>query len=463
MTNSKTENQSENQSENNSQSVEVQNKLGNKLENKLENQPKKLHFLGKIKQIWEKMGPGLVTGASDDDPSGIATYSQAGSLFGLNTLWTAVFTFPLMTAIQEMCGRIGLVQRQGIIAVIKQYYSKKLVYLVALITVPACILNIGANLAGMGAVANMLVPKVNSNIFSVIFGILICISMVFLPYRKIEKTLKWSAFVLLVYLIVPFLVAQDWIGIIRSAAVPQIQFNKQFLTILVAILGTTISPYLFIWEASMEKEQLLEQERKHILPVQNHENLHREIKSMQKENLFGMFFSNLIMFFIILTAGTILFGKVGEIQTVDQAARALEPIAGQYAYLLFAIGVIGTGFLAIPVLGGACAYILADLFDFKGNINSKFREAPNFYLSLIVSILVGFLITLIGISPIDMLVGSSVIYGIVSPILILFLLFICNNAQIMGKFTNGKLANTLGITCFVLMTVCAASLLFVGL
>lgn len=420
-------------------------------------------FVSKVKQIWNKMGPGLITGASDDDPSGITTYSQAGSVFGLNTLWTAIFTFPLMSAIQEMCGRIGLVQRQGIIAVIKKYYSKKLVYLVALITVPACILNIAADLSGMGAVANMLVPSVNSNIFAAIFAILICLFMIFLPYRKLEKILKWSAFVLLVYLIVPFLVKQDWINILKSAVFPQIQFNKQFLTILVAILGTTISPYLFVWEAAMEKEELLEKERNGNLAIQNPENIHKEIKIMQKDNLFGMFFSNLIMFFIILTAGTILFGKVGEIQTVEQAARALEPIAGQNAYLLFAIGVIGTGFLAIPVLGGSCAYILADLFEFSGNINSKFAKASKFYLGLILSILLGFLITLLGFSPIDILVGSSVIYGIVSPILILFLLFICNNSRIMGQFTNGKLANTLGITCFVLMTICAVSLLFVGL
>lgn len=443
-------------------SVKKSNNFDNdqKNENKVKN--KKESFLTKIKQVWNKIGPGLITGASDDDPSGIATYSQAGSIFGLNTLWTAIFTFPLMSAIQEMCGRIGLVQRQGIIAVIKKYYSKKLVYLVALITIPACILNIAADLSGMGAVANLLVPNVNSSIFAAIFAILICLFMIFLPYKKLEKILKWSAFVLLVYLIVPFLVKQDWLNIVKSAVLPQIQFNKQFLTILVAILGTTISPYLFIWEASMEKEELLEDERNNNLPIQNEENLHKEIKMMRKDNLFGMFFSNLIMFFIILTAGTILFGKVGEIQTVEQAARALEPIAGQNAYLLFAIGVIGTGFLAIPVLGGACAYILADLFEFEGNINSKFWEASKFYLGLILSILIGFLITLLGFNPIDILVGSSVIYGIVSPILILFLLFICNNSRIMGKFTNGKLANTLGIACFVLMAVCAVSLLFVG-
>ncbi len=443
-------------------SVKKSNSFDNdqKNENKVKN--KKENFLTKIKQVWNKIGPGLITGASDDDPSGIATYSQAGSIFGLNTLWTAIFTFPLMSAIQEMCGRIGLVQRQGIIAVIKKYYSKKLVYLVALITIPACVLNIAADLSGMGAVANMLVPNVNSSIFAAIFAILICLFMIFLPYKKLEKILKWSAFVLLVYLIVPFLVKQDWLNIVKSAVLPQIQFNKQFLTILVAILGTTISPYLFIWEASMEKEELLEDERNNNLPIQNEENLHKEIKMMRKDNLFGMFFSNLIMFFIILTAGTILFGKVGEIQTVEQAARALEPIAGQNAYLLFAIGVIGTGFLAIPVLGGACAYILADLFEFEGNINSKFREASKFYLGLILSILIGFLITLLGFNPIDILVSSSVIYGIVSPILILFLLFICNNSRIMGKFTNGKLANTLGIACFVLMAVCAVSLLFVG-
>ncbi len=453
-------------------------KMNSKTEQiKKENLPKKLKThknstLLKIQKIWQSLGPGLVTGASDDDPSGITTYSQAGATFGLNTLWTAFLTFPLMTAIQEMCGRIGIVQQTGLMAVIKANYSRVLTYSLAAITIPACILNIAADLGGMGAVANMVFPTFKTEIWTGIFATLISILLVILPYKKLENCLKWLCMVLLVYLIVPFLVSQNWTKIGTVIILPQISLTKEFLLMLVAILGTTISPYLFIWQISMEKEDLAQKmreksenktENKILIEDRNHleKELEKEIKTMKKDNFFGMFFANLVMFFVMLTAGTILYQNGGrEINSVQDAAAALRPLAGENSYILFAIGVIGTGFLAVPVLAGACAYIISDLTGFAGSMNAKFKEAKTFYLTIIGAILAGFLLTLFGFNPVLMLIWTAVIYGMVSPFLIGFLLHICNNSKIMGKFTNSKLSNFFGISCFLLMAISAIALIW---
>lgn len=421
----------------------------------------KKSFVVKIRHIWQSLGPGLVTGASDEDPSGITTYSQAGAVFGLNTLWTAFLTFPLMTVIQEMCGRVGIVQQKGLMAVVKANYPRVLTYSLAAITIPACILNIAADLGGMGAVANMVWPVFKSEIWTGIFAILISILIVILPYKKLENCLKWLCMVLVVYLIVPFLVTQNWMKIGTAIILPQISLTKEFLLMLVAILGTTISPYLFIWQTSMEKEDLAQKSRENTLPKQDQICLQKEIKAMRKDNLFGMFFANLVMFFVMLTAGTILYQNgVNQINSVQDAAIALKPLAGENSYILFATGVIGTGFLAVPVLAGACAYIVSDLTGFSGSMDAKFSEAKSFYGAIIGAILVGFLLTLIGFNPVSMLIWTAVIYGMVSPFLIGFLLHICNNSKIMGKFTNGKLSNFLGVSCFLLMTISAFALLW---
>lgn len=418
--------------------------------------PKK-KFTQKIVQFWKKLGPGLITGASDDDPSGIATYSQAGAAFGLNTLWAAFITFPLMAAIQEMCGRIGLVTTQGLTGTLKKYYPRPVLYLMLLFSFPAIIMNIGADIAGMGAVGNLLFPSVQPQYFSVIFTILLLVAIIYFPYRKMATVLKYLCLVLLVYLLVPFLYKQDWLQIIRSTIIPTIRFNKDYISILVAILGTTISPYLFFWQANMEVEEM-KQRKKQVMMNK------RIIDDMKTDVDAGMLFSNIVMFFIILTTGTVLFnGGIHQIDTVEQAAQALRPLAGKWAYLLFALGIIGTGFLAIPVLSGSLSYIFCETFDLKEGLDNKFNEARPFYIIIAISLVVGLSLNYIGISPVKALIYSAILYGLTAPVLIAIILHICNNKKVMGRFTNSKKSNILGLLTFILMTLAAATMIYLQL
>jgi NRAMP (natural resistance-associated macrophage protein)-like metal ion transporter len=403
----------------------------------------KLTGNGIIKRIKKVFGPGLITGASDDDPSGIATYSQAGAVFGLNTLWTALFTFPLMAALQEMCARIGLVNNKGLIGTIKAFYPKWLVMLIVLISFTAIVLNIGADLAGMGAVANMIVPSIPSTVFSTCIGIFIAYYVVVLPYAKIAMYLKWFCLSLLCYIIVPFLSDQNWLQVFKSTFIPHIIWDRQYLLIIIGILGTTISPYLFFWQTSMEVEEVLE--RKLVVDK-------RIIHGMQSDIKTGIFFSNLVFFFIILTTGNVLHeAGIKEIQTVDQAALALKPLAGNMAYLLFAVGVLGTGLLAIPVLAGSVSYMVSEAFNWEEGLNKKFHEAKGFYIVMVLSILIAMSINFTGISPVKALVITAIIYGMTAPLIIFVILLVSNNKKIMGEYTNGKWSNILGIAALLIM------------
>ncbi|HWY10778.1 MAG TPA: Nramp family divalent metal transporter [Bacteroidia bacterium] len=412
---------------------------------------KEFTSIKKTKAVWKSLGPGFITGASDDDPSGIATYSQAGAAFGLGTLWTAFITFPLMAAIQEMCARIGMVTSNGLTSTLKTNYSKPLLYLMILFSFPAIVLNIGADIAGMGAVANLLYPEVHSNIFSLIFVTILIISLIYFPYRKIADVMKWLCLILLVYAIVPFLIKQDGWAILRASFIPKLHWDKEYIMILVAILGTTISPYLFFWQAAMEGEE--KAIKKQLIIDKSH------INEMRTDVNIGMLFSNIVMYFIILTTGSVLFKNgITQIHSVQDAAGALKPLAGESAYLMFAIGIIGTGFLAIPVLAGSLSYMLAETFGWEEGLNKKWHEAKGFYLVLIVSILTGFIINLCGIDPIKALVFSGVVYGVTAPVLIAIVLHICNNKKIMGDFTNGLRSNILGVLTLLIMTIAAVAL-----
>ena len=406
-----------------------------------------------LKKIKRGFGPGLVTGASDDDPSGIATYSQAGAMFGLAALWTAVFTFPLMAALQEMCARIGLVTNKGLIGTIKMFYPRWLVLLIVGISFTAIILNISADLAGMGAVCNMLFPAVPAPFFSIGFGLIISYSIVVLPYSKISLYLKWLCLSLLCYIIVPFLTTQDWNAVLRAAFIPEMIWSREYLLIIIGILGTTISPYLFFWQTSMEVEEV--EERKLVVDK-------RIIHGMQKDIKSGIFFSNLVFFFIILSTGTVLHDtQFAEIETVDQAALALKPLAGDMAYLLFAIGVIGTGLLAIPVLAGSLSYMVSETMSWSEGLNKKFHEAKGFYYVMVISILVAVCINFTGISPVRALVITAIIYGLTAPLLIFVILLVSNNKKIMGDYTNKPWSNIFGIAAFLLMVAAGVMLLFV--
>jgi len=408
----------------------------------------------RLSRFWKVLGPGLVTGASDDDPSGIATYSQAGASFGLATLWTALITFPLMASLQEMCARIGLVTSQGLTGTIKKHYSKPLLYLMLLFSFPAIVMNIGADIAGMGAVGNLLIPTIPSIYFSVVFTILLLVLMIHLPYQRIAKILKYLCVVLFVYFIVPFLYKQDFMAILKGTFIPTIHFDKHFVAILVGILGTTISPYLFFWQATMEAEEAQHKKGKLVVNRQI-------IGDMRKDVDIGMLFSNLVMFFIILTTGTVLFNSgVHQIDTVEEAAQALKPLAGEFAYLLFAIGIIGTGLLAIPVLSGSLSYIITETFGWEKGLDKKFHEAKAFYIIIAISLLLGLSLNYIGISPIQALIYSAILYGLTAPVLIAIILHISNNKKIMGKYTNGRVANFLGFAALILMSVAALVLMY---
>jgi len=421
-------------------------------DNKIQRNDKKS---SKLARFWKILGPGLVTGASDDDPSGIATYSQAGSAYGLTTLWTSLITFPLMASIQEMCARIGLVTSHGLAGTLKTNYSKPVLYLMLLFSFPAIVMNIGADIAGMGAVGNLLFPSIKATYFSIGFTILLLVLIIYLPYKKIAAVLKYLCLVLLVYLIVPFLYRQDWVAVLKATLIPSIKFDKDFIGILVAILGTTISPYLFFWQTTMEVEDKKEKS----LMVNK-----RIISEMRKDVDFGMLFSNLVMFFIILTTGSVLFnGGIHQIDTVEQAAQALKPLAGNAAYLLFALGVIGTGLLAIPVLSGSLSYIVTESFGWKEGLDKKFQKAKAFYLIIGISLILGLSLNYIGLSPVKALIYSAILYGLTAPVLIAIILHISNNKKIMGKNTNGKISNILGFAALALMTVAGVILIYMQL
>lgn len=409
----------------------------------------------RIKQFFLKLGPGLVTGASDDDPSGIATYSQAGAAFGLATLWTSLIAFPLMAAIQQMCARIGFVTNKGLSGTIKQYYSKKLLYIMLLFSFPAIVLNIGADIFAMGAVGNMLFPHIESMWFSVFFTALLIILIIYLPYQKIASILKYLCISMLVYFIVPFLYKQNIFTIIQNTFIPTFTFSKEYFAILVGILGTTISPYLFFWQASMEVEE--RRQKKEIVINK------KTISEINGDVDFGMGFSGLIMYFIILTTGTVLFnGNIHDIQTVEQAAMALRPLAGDAAYLLFSIGIIGTGLIAIPVLSGSLSYMISEIFDWEQGLDKKFHEAKAFYTIIIICLILGLSLHYLGISPIQALIYTAVLYGCTAPILIAIILHISNNKRIMGEFTNTLYTNIAGFIALVIMSLASVILLYLS-
>ncbi len=415
---------------------------------------KKASFFKKIKGIFKVIGPGLVTGASDDDPSGIATYSQAGAQFGLSTLWTSIVAFPLMASIQQMCARIGLVTSQGLTGTLKKHYPKPILYIMLLFSFPAIVMNIGADIVGMGAVGNLLFPSIDATFFSVFFTVLLLGLIIYLPYQKIASVLKYLCIVMLVYFIVPFLYEQNFSDIIKSTFIPEITFNKDFLAILVGILGTTISPYLFFWQASVEVEEMKHKKR-HLIVNK------KIIHEMKKDVDFGMTVSGFVMYFIILTTGTVLFNAgIHQIDTVEQAAMALKPLAGNAAYLLFAIGVIGTGLIAIPVLSGSLSYIFSETFGWTQGLDKKFHEAKGFYVIIVISLLLGLSMNYIGVSPIKALIYTAILYGITAPVLIAIILHISNNKKIMGEFVNDKISNILGFMALVIMALAAGFLIY---
>jgi len=407
----------------------------------------------KAKNYWLMLGPGLTTGASDDDPSGIATYSQTGAQFGFGFLWLAIWTFPLMSAVQEMCARIGMVTGRGLAGNIRAYYSRRVLRICTLLLFAANAFNIGADLGAMAKGVQLLNPHLRFWWLVVGFAILSLLLQIFTPYVRYAKYLKWLALVLLSYVVSSLLAHLHWGDVLHGTLVPQFHWDKDSILLICAILGTTISPYLFFWQTSQEVEEQILSGRT-TLRERRSATKPEEIKSMRIDVWTGMLLSNMVMFFIVAACGGILFPHgITQITSAAQAAEALKPFAGNATYFLFAIGIIGTGMLAIPVLAGSSSYAIAESLGWKEGLYRGLNQAYAFYGIIIISMLVGLGLNFVGLDPIKALIYSAVANGLVAPFILFFIVKISSNKKVMGHWVNRKFTTFIGWITTLLMAV----------
>lgn len=406
-----------------------------------------------IKKFWRKLGPGFITGAADDDPSGIATYSQTGAMFGLSQLWLVLFSYPFMVVVQEMCGRIGLVTGKGLSGVIRAHYSRALLGIAVLILVLANTINIGADLGAMASSLQLLVP--------IPFVSLLCgftaftlLLQIFVPYPHYARFLKYLALAMLAYVVTALSVTDSWGAVLDALLTPHVELSRMYILNIAAFLGTTISPYLFFWQADQEVEEELAHGKLRWMGRGVPKIHSGDVRRMRFDTASGMLFSNLITFFIILTvAGTLGVSGITDINTAADAAQALRPIAGDFAFLLFALGIIGTGLLAVPVLAGSAGYAVAEAFGWKEGLGRRFIQAPAFYSVIALATLVGLLVNFSSIGSMKMLYYAAMLNGVLAPPLLIIILLISNNKKILGSRTNSWLSNVLGITITVVMSL----------
>lgn len=414
----------------------------------------------KLKKLWKSIGPGLVTGASDDEPSAIATYTIAGAKFGYSMLWVALFSLPLMVTIQEMSARIGRISNKGLAGNMKKHYPRWMMISIAVLIVGINTINIGADMSGMAQAVAMIAP-LPEKLTAIAITLLILGAILIFPYQKIFTVFKWLALTLFAYVFASFTVHQDWPRVFYHLFVPDIIFNKEYLVVLIAFMGTTLSPYLFFWQASQEVEEKIIEQCKpgHICRLKP--SAPEEMRAMDAYTRIGMTFSNLITFFIItLTAATLFRSGITNIETLRDAAEALKPLAGNYAYALFTIGILSSGFLAIPVLAGSAAYVIAEVFGWTEGFNKSFTKAKEFYIIIIASTVIGLAIPLLGFHPIKALFYTSLLYAMISPILIIMVIHMANNRKIMGNYVNSKRLNWFGYITFWIMAVCSVLIFF---
>ncbi len=411
-----------------------------------------------LRQRLLTLGPGLITGAADDDPSGISTYSVAGASAGLSMLWLALLTTPMMAVVQGMCARIGMVTGVGLAANIRKSVPAWAAYVMAASVIIANTFNVGADFAGMAASAHLVAPLVPELVWDVIFGVVLIGGLVYLSYRRIASFLKYLTLTLFAYIITAFIVHPHWGNVLSNLVIPHVQINKGWITTAMGVLGTTITPYLFFWQSALEVEEEKAQGRTTVRERRGATD--QEISDAHFDVNVGMLFSNLVMFFIITTTALTLFahGKTN-IQTAQDAALALEPLAGHLAALLFMLGMVGTGLLAIPALAGSSAYIAAEMLSFRRQgLDETPNRAPRFYGVLAAGLLLGIALPFTHLNPIRALYWSAVLNGIVSVPLIFMIIRIANNAKVMGKCRNSVLANAWSWLTFTLMAVAAVAL-----
>ncbi len=412
----------------------------------------------KFKKFLKKFGPGFITGAADDDPSGIATYSQTGAQFGYSQLWIALFATPFMIAIQEMCGRIGLVTGRGLAAVIKDRFGKTILFFAVGLLLVANTVNIGADLGAMASSAELVFGG-NFMVWLVGMVIVILILEIFISYKTYSRYLKYFALSLLAYVAAAFVVKQDWSQILRSVFIPTIVLSKEYFFNLVAILGTTISPYLFFWQTSEENEEQIVCGKLKAMGEGLPKVTKTDIKKMRFDTVSGMIFSNLVAFFIIATTASTL-GRAGimNVGTATEAAAALRPLAGPFTSIIFALGVVGTGLLAIPVLAGSASYALAETLGWRSGLYRKLKDAHGFYSIITIATLIGILINFLGVPPFRLLYYAAALNGLIAPVLMVLILLIAGNKQVMGRYVNGSWVKVFGWGATVVMF--AASVAF---
>lgn len=393
--------------------------------------------------ILGKLGPGLITGAADDDPSGIATYSQVGAQFGYGMLWTMFFSFPLMAAIQEISARIGRVTGIGIAGNMRRHFPKPCLYGIVSLLLIANIFNIGADIGAMGAAAGLIFPGPTA-LFVILAGSISLLLQVLIPYSSYVKYLKWLTLALFSYVVTAIILHEPRWAALHATFLPGLSLQRSYFTALVAILGTTISPYLFFWQASEEvedvklnaKEQPIKQAPKQA-PAQ--------LERIRLDTYLGMAFSNIVAFFIILTAASTLHAHgLRDIQTADQAARALEPLAGRFAFSIFALGIVGTGLLAVPVLAGSAAYAVSEVFQWKASLEKKPKRAVGFYATIGIATFMGLLLNFIRLNPMKALFWSAVLNGVVAGPVMVFMMLLARNPKVMGEFTLPKSLHVAG-------------------
>lgn len=412
------------------------------------------------------LGPGLITGAADDDPSGIATHSQSGASYGFQILWTVVVTLPLMIAVQEACMRIGAVTGQGLAAVVRRTYSRKILYPVVFLVVAANTLNIGSDIGAMAASAQLLVPSVPLVPLSLGFAIVIVALEVLVSYRVYIRVLKWLSLALFAYVITAFFVNVPWSDALLATIIPQVRFDGPFLYLLVAVLGTTISPYMFFWQTSNVVEDEISEERKDDTDDPAPPRISaRYLRRLRIDTVVGMVFANMIAWFIMLIGAVVLNrGGVTDITTAAEAAAALRPLvdgfphAGLLAEAIFAIGVIGVGLMSVPVLAGSSAYAIAETFGWREGLSRRFSQARGFYITIMVGTLVGMSFNLAGIDPIQALIATAVFNGLVAVPLILVIALVSSRKDVMGDHRSRFWSKAGLWATFVVMAAAAVAL-----
>jgi len=398
--------------------------------------------------MWKALGPGLITGAADDEPSGIATYTIAGAKYGLSILWMALFTLPLMIAIQEMSGRIGRVTNRGLAGNMKKHYSRWLLIPIAFTIISVNTINIGADMSGMAQSLALIMP-LPEKITAIAMTLIILMVIVFLPYKRLFSIFKWASLSLFSYVIAVCFVDIEWTRVFYNLFVPHIIFTREFFIMMAAFFGTTIAPYMLFWQANEEAEERVIEQCKpgklcHLKPISE-----LELDGVRLDTRVGMSFSNFITFFIIILSATTLFhAGINNIESLEDAAKVLRPLAGDYSYYLFTLGILSSGFLGIPVLAGSAAYVLAEVFDWPHGLDKTFAKAKEFYGIIITSTLIGLLIPLLGLHPIKALFYTALLFGLISPFIVLVILHMANNKKIMGTHTNSKHLNFWGHVTF---------------